>query len=198
VTTEELIVAIVRILATIPVLFWPFPGAIIAILGDLSDLFFMNLLDLGGIRDYQEFDKWLDQAYMITFLIVALRWQPVPRNIAVALFVYREVGFVVFQLTENRDLLILFPNVFEYWFVFVAALKFFHLEEGQWQGRAALFGLIPFRYSPAQLAAVLPLLTAAKLLHEYMLHIGRWFDGFTAVEAVEAIWHWLTTPFRSP
>jgi hypothetical protein len=42
---------------------------------------------------------------------------------------------------------------------------------------------------------VIPVLLAAKLFHEYMLHIGRWFDGFTAMEAVEAIWRFLTPPY---
>ena len=49
-------------------------GAIIAILVDFSDLFMMNLLTLGGLRDYQAFDKQVDLVYMATFLIVALRW----------------------------------------------------------------------------------------------------------------------------
>ena len=34
-----------------------------------------NLLDLGGIPDYQNFDKWLDQVYLLTFLSVANRWE---------------------------------------------------------------------------------------------------------------------------
>jgi hypothetical protein len=38
-------------------------------------------------------------------------------------------------------------------------------------------------------------LTALKLFQEYALHWGKWLDGFTAVEAVEAIWDWATAPF---
>jgi hypothetical protein len=34
-----------------------------------------------------------------------------------------------------------------------------------------------------------------KFFQEYALHVGKWLDGFTAVEAVEAIWQWLTGPF---
>ena len=127
-TTEEIIIAIVRILGSLPVLVWPFPGAIIAMLTDLSDLFLKDLLHLGGVDDYQSFDKWLDQVYMLAFLIVALRWQAVPRNIAVALYAYRLVGFAAFEATGERDILIAFPNLFEFWFVFVAGLKHFHLE----------------------------------------------------------------------
>ncbi len=193
-TTEEIIIAVVRVVGSLPVLVFPFPGAIIAMLTDMSDLFLMNLLDEGGVRDYQEFDKWLDQVYMVTFLIVALRWQGTPRNIAVGLFAYRLVGFVTFEVTQQRDLLIFFPNLFEFWFVFVAGAKFLRLDE-QWRGEPHLRGLVPFRYGRGQLAAVLPVLLAIKLLQEFALHVGQWFDDFTSVEAAEWIWRVLTPPF---
>jgi hypothetical protein len=199
-TTEEIIIAIVRVLGSLPVLWLPFPGAIIAMLTDLSDLFLRDTLDLGGVRNYQTFDKWLDQVYMLTFLIVALRWKGTPRNIAVVLYAYRLIGFATFEVTEERDILIFFPNVFEFWFVFVAALKHFHWEadsvgKGPSPNRKRLAGLIPFRYAARQLAVVLPVLLAAKLGHEYSLHVGRFFDDFTAIEAVEWIWRTLTPPY---
>lgn len=202
-TWEMFIIAVVRVLGSLPVLRWPLAGAIIAMLVDLSDLFMMDLIHLGGVKDYQAFDKYLDQVYMLTFLIVALRWQPLVRNISIALYVYRLVGFVVFEVTESRDLLLVFPNVFEFWFVFVAGLKFFHLEEGrrkEEEGHAAplpgLGWLIPFRYSAGQLAVAGVILLGGKEFQEYALHYGRWFDSFTAVEAVEAVWDFVTSPLR--
>ncbi len=194
VTTEEIIIAVVRVVGSLPVLIFPFPGAILAMLVDLSDLFLMNLLDEGGVTDYQEFDKWLDQVYMFTFLVVALRWQGTPRNIAVGLYAYRLIGFVTFEVTQERDVLILFPNLFEFWFVFVAGAKFLRLDE-QWRGEPRILGLVPFRYTRGQLASVLPVLLAIKLLQEFALHVGRWFDSFTAVEAVEWLWRFLTPPY---
>ena len=193
-TTEEIIIAVFRVVGSLPVLAFPFPGAILAMLVDLSDLFLMNLLDEGGVSDYQEFDKWLDQVYMVTFLIVALRWRGTPRNIAVGLFAYRLVGFVTFEVSQERDVLIFFPNLFEFWFVFVAGAKFLRLDE-RWRGESHLRGLVPFRYTRWQLAAVLPVLLSVKLLQEFALHVGRWFDSFTAVEAVEWIWRLLSPPY---
>ncbi len=198
-TTEMWIIAAVRIAGSLPVLRWPLAGAIIAMLVDLSDLFMMNLIHLGGVKNYQSFDKWLDQVYMLTFLVVALRWQAAPRNMAIALYTYRMAGFVAFEITQSRDLLLFFPNVFEFWFVFVAALKQFRLEEQRPAARSRVPGLrflVPFRYSRAQFATVGVVLLAGKLLQEYALHVGRWFDGFTAVEAVEAIWEFLISPLR--
>src|SRR2546427_6972630 len=121
-TWEMLIVAAFRVLGSLPVLRWAFIGALIAMLADLSDLFLIEAIHLGGVGDYQRFDKWLDQVYMATFLIVALRWAYVPRTIAVALYAYRMVGFVAFEIVGARDILLLFPNVFEFWFVFVSGL----------------------------------------------------------------------------
>lgn len=195
-TLEELIIAVYRTIGSLPALRWPFIGGVIALLVDLGDLFLMNLLHAGGVRDYQLLDKWLDQVYMIAFLIVALRWQAPPRTIAVALFVLRAIGFAVFEITESREVLLAFPNVFEFWFLWVAGLKFFHLERSEAPPADLRRFLLPFHYSGAQVAAALFALTAAKLFQEYVLHYGRWLDGFTAVEAVEAIWDFLTGPLR--
>ena len=175
-TTEEALIALVRLLGALPVLRWPFYGGIVAVLVDLSDLFLMNLLDLGGVSDYQTFDKVLDQAYMLTFLVVALRWQGWPRTIAVALYAYRLIGFVAFELAGEREVLLLFPNFFEIWFLFIAGLKHFRLEE---------------RAGAPVLGVALAGLVAVKVFQEYAIHYRRWLDGFTATEAVESIWRFL-------
>ena len=180
-TWEMLIIAAVRVSGSLPVLRWPFIGGIVALLVDQSDLFMMNLIDLGGVTHYQPFDKYLDQVYMLTFLAVAFRWEGVPRTIAVGLYGYRMVGFLAFEMTGSRDVLLFFPNVFEFWFLFVAGLKYFKVD---------------FDYSRTQLAVCGAVLLPAKLFQEYALHCARWLDGFTAVEAVEAIWEWVTAPIR--
>lgn len=180
-TWEMLIIAAARVLGSLPVLRWPFIGGIVALLVDQSDLFMMNLIDLGGVTHYQPFDKYLDQVYMLTFLAVAFRWEGVPRTIAVGLYGYRMVGFLAFEMTGSRDVLLFFPNVFEFWFLFVAGLKYFKVD---------------FDYSRTQLAVCGAVLLPAKLFQEYALHYARWLDGFTAVEAVEAIWEWVTGPIR--
>ncbi len=178
-TTEMWIIAITRITGSLPVLRWPFYGAIIAILVDESDIFMMNLIHLGGVTDYQTFDKYLDQVYIACFLIVALRWHGADRNVAVGLYVYRFIGFATFELTQSRDVLLLFPNFFEFWFVLVAAKMQFGWQEAL-RGR--------------RLAEVLTALVALKLFQEYAVHYQRWLDGFTPFEAIEAIWDFLT-PF---
>ena len=180
-TWEMVVIGAVRVLGSLPVLRWAFAGALIAIIADLSDLFLMNLLDLGGLGDYQRFDKYVDQVYMLGFLMVSRRWQDVPRRIAIVLYAYRLIGFVAFEFTGWRYLLPLFPNLFEFWFVFVAAVT--HWRPG-------------YAFTRRQIVGWGGLLLALKEFQEYALHGGRWLDGFTAVEAVQAIWRWITAPLQ--
>jgi hypothetical protein len=177
VTAEQLVIGLIRIGGSVIVLRWAFVGAVIAILVDFSDLFLMNLLDLGGLGDYQSFDKALDLVYMVAFLVVALRWRPLERNIAVALFAYRMVGVAVFEATGSRATLIAFPNIFEFWFLAVA-------------GRDLLW---PDHDLDGRGAAVwLAVLTPLKLAHEFAVHGARWLDKYRATDVVADWWHALT------
>ncbi len=172
-TLEELIIAAVRIAGSLPVLRWAFAGAILAILVDFSDLFMMNLLPFGGVQDYQSFDKTVDLAYMVTFVVVALRWSGTPRTVAIALFGYRILGVVIFEVSSARGVLLLFPNVFEFWFVFVAGVKRFRPDyEITWR-RAAVW--------------MIPLLLL-KEFQEYVLHWNQALDDYIAVDLVVSWW----------
>jgi len=109
-----------RVLCALPALRWPFAGGLFAIITDFSDLFLMNAI--GGIDDYQRLDKLCDLAYMLVFLKVAFGWAGLERGVAVGLFAFRMIGEVVFELSGARWTLLVFPNVFEFWFIAVAAL----------------------------------------------------------------------------
>lgn len=173
---EEFIIAFVRIGGALLVLRWAFAGSIAAILIDFSDLFLMNLLDLGGVRNYQALDKWLDLSYMLTFLWVASRWAGPPRAIALGLFAYRIVGVIAFEVVADRFVLLFFPNVFEFWFVFVAGMRRFRPDyELTWQ--RSLLWLVP--------------LTTLKEFQEYALHGGKWLDNYRATDVVVAWWEWV-------
>jgi hypothetical protein len=175
-TLEVVVIAAIRIAGSLPVLRWPLLGGLLAILVDLSDLLLRDLLDLGGVPDYQGLDKWLDQVYMGAFLLVALRWSGPARAIAIALYVFRLVGFLAFEVTHDRALLLLFPNVFEFWFIAVAAF-----------GDARIAA-----WSRARLAVALVVLTALKEFQEWALHGARLFDNIGALEFVELVWRRLT------
>lgn len=174
---EVLVFVAFRVVTALPVLRWPLAGGFLAIGGDLADLVVRDLLNVGWVVDYQLLDKALDQVYMALFLVVALRWSGVERRVAIALYLYRLAGVTIFAVTGERAVLLLFPNVFEFWFLFVALLHH----------RA-----VPVRWSPPRLAAALAGLTLLKELHEWALHGARVFDGMSSLEFLDRLWRWIT------
>jgi hypothetical protein len=172
VTLEILVIGAIRVAGSLPVLRWPLAGGILAVLVDLSDLLLRDVLDLGGLGDYQVFDKWVDQVYLAAFLVVALRWSGVERGVAVALYGWRLIGFVAFELTGDRGLLLWFPNVFEFWFLLVAGIHRFRPG---------------FTWRPASLVVALAVLLGLKELHEWSLHGARLFDGISSLEFLELV-----------
>jgi len=176
VTLEVVVIAAIRIAGSLPVLRWPLLGGLLAILVDLSDLLLRDLLDLGGMPDYQSLDKWLDQVYLGAFLVVALRWTGPARTVAIALYVFRLVGFLAFEITHERALLLLFPNVFEFWFIAVAALGDIRIAT----------------WSLGRLTLAVIVLTALKEVQEWALHGARLFDSIGALEFVDLVWRGLT------
>ncbi|MDA0676656.1 MAG: hypothetical protein O2788_01475 [Chloroflexi bacterium] len=179
-TLEMLIIGLIRIAGSLPVLRWAFAGALIAILVDFSDLFLKGWIDLGGIGDYQTFDKLLDVVYMVTFLVVALRWQGPVRTIAVALFVFRIIGVIAFEVVESRLVLLAFPNVFEFWFVGISAQKHW------WPN---------FPMTRRNLTALFLAAFALKMGQEWIVHGGQYLDRWVATELAADFWRWLTGGF---
>ena len=179
-TLEELIIAAARIAGSLPVLRWALAGAILAILVDFSDTAMISLLQFGGVRDYQSFDKAVDLVYMVTFLVAALKWSGTPRTIAIALFGYRILGVAAFELYSWRGVLLLFPNVFEFWFVFVAGVKRFRPGYEMTWRRAA--------------AWMVPLLLL-KELQEYVLHWNQVLENYGTVDLVVSWWKWIVALF---
>jgi hypothetical protein len=172
-TAEVLVIVLVRIAGSLPVLRWPLAGGILAVLVDLSDLLLMDVLDLGGVPDYQRLDKALDLFMLATFTAVALRWQGPDRWIAMVLLCLRLVGVAAFELTGERWILLAFPNVFETWFLLVAALH-------HWRD--------PVPWTPPSLAGALVGVLAIKELQEWAIHGARLFDDITALEAIDLVW----------
>jgi hypothetical protein len=178
-------VGLYRVVGSLFVLRWPFWGAIAAVLCDLCDLLLFNLFVVyagwPGFGGYQVFDKWADQVYLAAFLVVALRdFAPATKRIAVALYLFRLVGFVAFEAGwAPREALFLFPNLFEFWFIAVAfAMRY---RPG-------------FAWTTRRTVVALAVLLVAKLAQEWALHVGQVFDGTSFLGAIETIWHALLAP----
>lgn len=171
-TYEEIIVSIVRILGALPVLKFAFFGSIFAVLIDLSDLFIIGNLKLGGVNNYQDLDKILDLAYMITFLIISLRWSGIEKKVSVFLFVFRIIGMILFEITGSRIILFLFPNVFEFWIIGISFLKFKNKKQ-----------LI----SKNTLFYVLLLSFALKMIQEWILHWNKFLDNYAMGDIISVL-----------
>ncbi len=176
-TPEILVIAVIRIAASLPVLRWPLAGGVLAILADLSDLLLRDALDLGGVGDYQALDKWLDQVYLATFLIVALRWAGparVDRGRAVRVPVRR---LRPLRIDRRADAAARLPECLR---VLVPARR-----GGRTDSRGRLVAGTRWR-------AVLLALTAAKEAQEWAIHGGRLFDGISSLEFLDLVRRRLT------
>ena len=167
---EELVIAIFRILASTIVLKYNFVGGLLVIFIDFSDLIIMNIMDLGGVRNYQSLDKILDLFYMSYFLIISLRWNKAIKKISITLFFTRILGLVFFELSGIRLLLIIFPNIFEFWFLGITFLKFRKIN-----------------ISNSKIIWILLISTMLKMVQEFTLHYWKILDNYTLLEFLKKI-----------
>ena len=154
---------------------WPLMGGVVAMLLDGADVILADFLakSLGETLvvqlDYHSLEKWLDMYYLLFEFIVSLKWiNRLARNTSVALFVFRTIGFVLFEVTGIRKMLFFFPNLFENFFLYYLAAKRFFPK------------LVP--KTLLQLTAVLVILYIPKFAQEWILHYKElqpwgWFKG---------------------
>ena len=114
-------VVVVSARVFLPLLIFRFPlPAILAclVIDGLDQTIFQTFtsLDLTG---YQSYDKALDIYYLTLAYVATLRnWTNLfAVKIARFLLYYRLVGVVLFESTDQRWLLMVFPNTFEYFFI---------------------------------------------------------------------------------
>jgi hypothetical protein len=110
-------------------------------------------------------------------VVAVRRWDGTERTVAIALYAYRLIGFVAFEATGERVLLLAFPNVFEFWFILVAGL---HAAGRQVHWTA-----------PRTIATLLPLVVL-KEIQEWALHAAKLFDQITFLDALRLIWSTVT------
>ncbi|MEX0786023.1 MAG: hypothetical protein WD939_05250 [Dehalococcoidia bacterium] len=185
-TSETLIIIVIRLLVPLTILRWPLAGGLLALLADALDIVLASLIDLGGLWNYHQLDKYLDTYYLVIEAVVAQRWLELPRWTATGLFGYRLIGFALFEITDIRVFLFVFPNLFENFFLFYAALLRFFPD---------------YELTPRRLAVWLAILLVPKMVQEYVIHYQRWLDDVVAVDVIEdvkdAVLDWLGNVFGS-
>jgi len=169
-TTGQIIVIALRIVVPLLILKRPLVGGIAAMLLDALDVVIVEWFGEGGMGPhYHSIDKVLDLYYLGLEAWVARTWtERIPRVTAIGLFLYRLVGVIIFELTDARAVLFLFPNLFENWFLFyLIRCRFF-----------PGLGLDTWR----QTITWLVVLYIPKLGQEYLLHVAEaqpwdWIKG---------------------
>lgn len=121
------VVLALRLLIPLAILRFPLPAIMAALVIDAADqTIFQSMTDIDLERfNYQGYDKALDIYYLAIAYIATFRNWKSGIAIAVAAFLWydRLFGVTLFELTQWRPLLIIFPNTFEYFFIFFAIVR---------------------------------------------------------------------------
>jgi hypothetical protein len=114
-----------RILVPLAIPRFPLPAMLAALVIDgLDQTIFQTFTNL-GLEGYQNYDKALDVYYLSIAYTATLRNWTHHTAVAVSRFLYyfRLVGVVIFEVTQVRAVLLIFPNTFEYFFDFYEAVR---------------------------------------------------------------------------
>ena len=175
-----LIVIAIRLLVPLTILRWPLAGGLLSLVIDAADVVLVDAIagalghppEFGPI--YAQLDKWLDLYYLAFELVVARRWQePVPRRTAYLLFGWRLLGVILFEITVSRPLLVVFPNLFENYFLYILIAR-------RWFPR-----FVPRTWTQSVIACLLLLIP--KEIQEFVLHYEELHP-----------WQWLRETFIKP
>lgn len=153
-----ILVTLVRVIVPLIILRFRLTGIVLSVLADMYDWKMVDFSRRDDYGFYQNWDKALDIYYQSFIAAVVLKFQDaLVKYTALALFAYRIFGVILFNLLQERYLLLLFPNIFENFVIFY--LLFFNISK-----RKLLF--TSWRVYIAVLSAV----AFPKLLHEYFQH----------------------------
>jgi hypothetical protein len=155
------VVAVARFLLPLTIPRYPLPGIVASLVLDAADQTIFQQFPGLKLEGYQGYDKALDIYYLTIAYIATLRnWETLfAFQVSRFLFYWRLAGVALFELTHLRPLLLIFPNTFEYFFIFYEACR--------------------LRCDPTRMSKKLVVGAAAfiwiviKLPQEYWIHIGQ-------------------------
>jgi hypothetical protein len=163
-TSDWIIFALVvgaRFIIPLFIPFFPLPAIIAALLLDgVDQTIFQQFTNL-PLDGYQSYDKALDIYYLTVAYISTFRnWtNNFAFRVSQFLYYYRLVGVVLFETTQIRALLLIFPNTFEYFFIWYEAVKLW------WNPRKLT--------RTAVISAAVGIWIVIKLPQEYWIHIAQ-------------------------
>lgn len=142
---------------------YPLPAGILALVIDGIDKGIFQAFTTMNLDWYQGYDKALDIYYLaIAYLSTFRNWSNLYAfGMSRFLWYYRLVGVVIFEFTQLRAMLLLFPNTFEYFFLFYEGVR------TRWNPKRMSLALV--------IAAAFAIWVFIKVPQEFWIHIAQ-FD----------------------
>jgi hypothetical protein len=127
-TTEWIVVILVvggRLVLPLLIPYFPVPALLACLILDSADQSIFQHFPKIPLDGYQSYDKALDIYYLsIAYLSMLRNWtNQTAFRMGQFLYYYRMIGVIAFELTQVRAVLFIFPNTFEYFFLFVEAVR---------------------------------------------------------------------------
>ncbi len=159
---------------------FPLPAILAALVIDAADQTIFQQWTNLNLDGYQNYDKALDIFYLtIAFLAIYRNWTNTTAiNVGRFLWYYRLLGVWLFEVFQERWILFVFPNTFEYFFIAYVAIR------TQWDPRRLTSRVV------VALAAFIWIFI--KLPQEWWIHIAQ--NDFTDFMKVDVFG---TTPTTS-
>ena len=154
-------VVMARVAVPLAIPRFPLPAMLAALVIDGIDQTIFQTFTTLDLTGYQGYDKALDVYYLSIAYVATLRnWTNLAAyGVSRFLYYYRLVGVVLFELTQLRALLLVFPNTFEYFFDFYEAVR------TRWDPRRMSLGLL--------IGAAAFIWIFIKLPQEWWIHVAQ-------------------------
>jgi len=140
---------------------FPLPAILSCLVLDGVDQTIFQTFTSADLTGYQSYDKALDIYYLtIAYLATMRNWTNLAAfRVSRFLFFYRLVGVVIFEFSQVRAILLIFPNTFEYFFIFYEAVR------ARWDPRRMTMRFV--------VVATAFIWIFIKLPQEYWIHIAQ-------------------------
>lgn len=117
-----------RLLVPLLIPRFPLPAIIACLVIDGMDQTIFQKYTTINLDGYQSYDKALDIYYLsIAYLSTLKNWgNQAAVKISRFLFYYRLVGVLLYEFIHSGIVLFIFPNTFEYFFIFVSSVALFY------------------------------------------------------------------------
>jgi hypothetical protein len=152
-----IIIVLIRLLVPLTIFRWPFFGGIASMFGDAADVMIFEKFGYDGLYNvYHTFDKIFDMYYLFIEFLIVLTWaNKLAKRTGITLFVWRFIGFVLFEITQVRAVLFFTPNIFEFFFLTWAGIMLFNPK---------------FKLTTKRLVIILLLVGIPNIFKEYYMH----------------------------